>query len=223
MKKFILAMVSLSFLAGCGSYLIVNLSGEEVTVNEKKMENTCEEVSYSVWGLFGDWPVEIKVGEGESKTWDDRKDYTVHPGGEVKEATKKELEQCEKGTEESAIKTATKAATDAAADLNAKVEEYKTAKAHTASQNPSNPDATAETQTAAQEAEAAALSAAQEAAQAATEAAEAAREAAEQKEVDEEDKTAAEAAAAEAEKAVEDAKTAGVGEAAAQEETVTTS
>ena len=147
-----------------------------------KWKQTCEEVSYSVWGLFGDWPVEIKVGEGESKTWDDRKDYTVHPGGEIKEATKEELEQCDKkGEEESAIKTATKAATDAAADLNTKVEEYKTAKAHSASQNPSNPGATAETQTAAQEAEAAALTAAKEAAQAAANAAKAAREAAEQK------------------------------------------
>ena len=38
MKKFILAMASLSLLAGCGSYRIINLSGEKVTVNGNEME-----------------------------------------------------------------------------------------------------------------------------------------------------------------------------------------
>ena len=218
MKKFILAMTSLSLLAGCGSYWVVNLSEEAVTVNGNNMTETCEEVSYSFWGLFGDWPLEVKVGEEGAETLDDKKDYTVHPDGEIKEATEKEVAQCttqpatETALEEEsdAAQKAAKAATDAAAALNTKVEEYKAAQANTVAQNPGNSNANAETQATAQVAEEAALAAAQEAAQVAVDAAAAARTAAIQKEVSDEDKTAANTAATAAEEAVEAAKAAGV-------------
>ena len=213
MKKFILAMVSLSLLTGCGSYQILNLSGEKVTVNGDEITETCEKVSYSLWGLFGDWPVEIKVGDGEAKTFEDRKDYTVHLGGEVTPATKKELDQCDKKTpEESPAQAAAKAANDAAAALNTKVEEYKAAetKYNEAVGQATTSEEAAKASEEAFTAYEAALAAAKEAGQAAVNAAAAAKEASAQKEVSKEDKAAAEAAAAEAEKAVEAAKAANV-------------
>ena len=222
MKKFILVMASLSLLAGCGSYWIVNLSGETVTVNGDELTETCEKVSYSLWGLFGDWPVEIKVGDGEAKTFDDRKDYTVHSGDEIKEATKKELEQCDEKTPETPeppetteatpAQTATKAANEATAALNAKVEEYKAAETKYTEallKGDNTPEGTTARQALSNEHEAAGK-AATEAAQAAVAAAAAAKEAAGQEDVSEEDKAAAEAAAAAADKAVEDAKAANV-------------
>ena len=228
MKKFIMAMASLSLLAGCGGYWIINLSGETVKINDEEAKEICEKVSYSFFGVFGGWPVEIKVADQDTKTKEDKNDYTIHPGGEIKEATEAEIKQCDEGKvpgesesepEPEADPNATaveaaKAANDAAAAVKPKVEAYKAAKtlAREASNthNPGNTYADPAVYTAAQNAVNTALAAAAEAVKAATAAAEAAKAAAAAEGVSAENKTAAKTAAAAAEKAVADAKAAGV-------------
>lgn len=72
MKKILLAISSLFLLVGCSTYNVgvkddiqytVEINGKEVKPGE------CKEYSDSLFGLLGDFPLSIKVGDREPKNY----------------------------------------------------------------------------------------------------------------------------------------------------------
>lgn len=99
MKKILLAISSLFLVAGCSTYT-VEVDVSDVTINGEEVEQgACEEYDDSFFGLIGDFPLTIQIGEGE-ETEHDAGNYVVNAEGveltedacEVKEADKKEAD-----------------------------------------------------------------------------------------------------------------------------------
>lgn len=80
MKKILLAISSLFLVAGCSTYT-VKVDVSDVTINGEAVEQgACEEYGDSFFGLIGDFPLTIQVGEGEESEHD-AGNYVVNAEG----------------------------------------------------------------------------------------------------------------------------------------------
>jgi len=70
MKKILLAISSLFLVAGCNNYT-VKVDVSDVTINGEAVEQgACKEYDDSFFGLVGDFPLKIQIGEGEESEHD---------------------------------------------------------------------------------------------------------------------------------------------------------
>ena len=97
MKKILLAISSLFLLVGCSTYTVdVKDVKDEVKINGEVVEKeSCKEYSDSLFGLFGDYPLEIQIGESDPEE-KPAGNYAITADGKIEDSD----EACEVNPEE---------------------------------------------------------------------------------------------------------------------------
>ena len=101
MKKILLAISSVFLLVSCSTYTVrVDVAGVQIDGEDVK-EGSCHEYSDSFFGLAGDFPLTIKVGDGDEEEYEaNNYEVSADEVKETDEACEVDADEGEEGSED---------------------------------------------------------------------------------------------------------------------------